>query len=373
MEFFNKREDVIDLELTPYGEYLLAQGDFKPELYAFFDDEILYDSKFAGVDTETQNSIKDRIKEVPRLKTQYMFTNTELPSIKELDELIDAAPAGSGIPHYYVLEKLGKLNLQPADYIKQYALPWPLGNSSFESDKAPAWDINLLYNDFSSSAGYVPVTFFTSSMHPHLKIPQLDVTIEYKTKGYPSTGTPETSEDNTKKVNNLRLKEFDELHENPPLYEDGYYDFQEDFVVLEINEHNVPFLKENFDIEVFEVWEDPKYVKYDEELVQKYFTRKSSIVNDKGLLKSQEEIIKSNEDDLELRLLPLNQTYVNHFFNIYVDHEIDKDLMCQLNPNVKQKGYFISDPLDCVKDDEVNILSSDIYKEAVETTPECDF
>ena len=55
-----------------------------------------------------------------------------------------------------------------------------------------------------------------------------------------------------------------------------------------------------------------------------------------------------------------------------VDHEIDTDLMCQLKPNIKQKGYFVSDPLDCAKDNEVNILSSDIYKEANETTPECD-
>jgi len=368
MEFFNKKEDVIDLELTPYGEYLLSKGDFKPEFYAFFDNEILYDGTFAGTNSEAQNKIKDRIKEVPRLKTQYLFTNTELAhvesdfGIEKDDDLATAmikAAMGASILG-------GTLDYPPEMYITQYALPWPLGNSSFDSDKAPAWDIKLLYNHMSSSIGY-----FTSSMHPYLKIPQLDITIRYETEAIPLSKTPETSNDNTNKVDRLRLKEFDELHENPPLYEDGFYDFQEDFVVLEINEHNVPFLKENFDIEVFEVSYDSGN-KYDFELEHKSFVRKPSVVNEKGLLKSEEETIKSNEEDLELKLLPLDKTYVERFFNVYIDHEIDTDLICKLNPNVKQKGFFISDPLDCIKDKEVNILSSDIYKKMIETPPECD-
>jgi len=356
MEFFNKKEDVMDLELTPYGEYLLSQGDFKPEFYAFFDDEVLYDGKWAGTDAEEQNLIKDRIKEVPRLKTQYLFTNTELPNFEELQQM--------GLDPY--APDPGTLSYPPEMYIKQYALPWPLGNSSLDSDKAPAWDINLLYNSLSSSIGY-----FSSSMHPYLKIPQLNVIIQYETEALPLNKSPKTSEDNSKKAENLRLKEFDELHENPPLYEDGYYDFQEDFIVLEINEHNVPYLKDNFDIEIFEMWTD-KTEKYDMALEQKYFTKKSTVVNEKGLLKSEKEIIKSNDEDLELKLVPLDKSYVNYFLNVYVDHEIEKDLMCQLKPSITQKGFFISDPLDCTEDSEVNILSSDIYKEAVETTPECD-
>ena len=358
MEFFNKKEDVIDLELTPYGESLLSQGDFKPEFYAFFDDEILYDSKWAGVTAtghvdEIQNEIKGRIKETPRLKTQYLFTNTELRNIELFGE--DQSE-----------EKAGMLSYPPKAYIKQYALPWPLGNSSFNSEKAPAWDINLLYNNITGSTGY-----FSSSMHPYLKIPQLNVIIQYETEALPLNIPPRTSEDNNKKAENLRLKEFDELHENPPLYEDGYYDFQEDFIVLEVNEHNVPYLKDNFDIEVYEILTD-KTEKYDTILDQKYFIKKPTIVNEKGLLRSEKEIIRSNDEDLELKLIPFDKSYINSFLNIYVDHEIEKDLMCQLKPDVKQKGYFTSDPLDCTKDDEVNILSSDIYKETSETTPECD-
>ena len=51
MEFFNKKEEVIDIKLTQYGKYLLSQGKFKPVFYSFSDEEILYDSDY-GVGTE---------------------------------------------------------------------------------------------------------------------------------------------------------------------------------------------------------------------------------------------------------------------------------------------------------------------------------
>ena len=35
MEFFNKKEEVIDFKLTEYGKNLLAQGKLKPAYYAF--------------------------------------------------------------------------------------------------------------------------------------------------------------------------------------------------------------------------------------------------------------------------------------------------------------------------------------------------
>jgi len=38
MEFFNKKEEVLDVQLTEYGKYLLSQGRMKPAFYAFYDD-----------------------------------------------------------------------------------------------------------------------------------------------------------------------------------------------------------------------------------------------------------------------------------------------------------------------------------------------
>ena len=48
MKFMNKKEDVLDIRMTPYGEYLLSQGRFKPEYYAFYDDNILYETLYTN-------------------------------------------------------------------------------------------------------------------------------------------------------------------------------------------------------------------------------------------------------------------------------------------------------------------------------------
>ena len=44
MGLFDKKEDVLDIQLTQHGKYLVSKGKFKPTYYAFFDDDIVYDS-----------------------------------------------------------------------------------------------------------------------------------------------------------------------------------------------------------------------------------------------------------------------------------------------------------------------------------------
>ena len=48
MEFFDKKEEVLDVQLTEYGKYLLSTGRMRPVYYAFFDDDILYDTNAAS-------------------------------------------------------------------------------------------------------------------------------------------------------------------------------------------------------------------------------------------------------------------------------------------------------------------------------------
>ena len=80
MEFFDRKEEVLDLELTQYGKYLLSIGKLKPAYYAFYDDDINYDTQYQGdppaLDhtavssgpTENQKDTESRIKETPRIK-----------------------------------------------------------------------------------------------------------------------------------------------------------------------------------------------------------------------------------------------------------------------------------------------------------------
>ena len=77
MAFFNKKEEVIDIKITQFGKDLLSRGAFKPVFYQFFDDDIIYNSAFAGF-TEHQNDTESRILEnTPKLKTQALTTSVE--------------------------------------------------------------------------------------------------------------------------------------------------------------------------------------------------------------------------------------------------------------------------------------------------------
>ena len=85
MSYFDPKEEVIDLKLTPHGEFLLSIGKLNPVFYAFFDDDIVYDNNWASVTTEKQNQTEPRIQEeTPRMHTQVSFSDREisLPGIE---------------------------------------------------------------------------------------------------------------------------------------------------------------------------------------------------------------------------------------------------------------------------------------------------
>ena len=48
MAFINKKEQVLEIELTSYGKYLTSVGKFKPKYYAFYDGDIIYHGLYAG-------------------------------------------------------------------------------------------------------------------------------------------------------------------------------------------------------------------------------------------------------------------------------------------------------------------------------------
>ena len=62
MSFFNKKEEVLDIQLTQLGKYLLSKGKLKPVYYAFSDDEILYSTEYVNDGkVETKKETSERI------------------------------------------------------------------------------------------------------------------------------------------------------------------------------------------------------------------------------------------------------------------------------------------------------------------------
>ena len=79
MTFFNKKEEVLDVQLTQLGKYLLSKGKLKPHFYVFSDDEILYDLSYGGEEKkETAKDASNRIqKDTQRMRALYEHDGVE--------------------------------------------------------------------------------------------------------------------------------------------------------------------------------------------------------------------------------------------------------------------------------------------------------
>ena len=155
MSFFDKKEDVINIELTPYGRSLMAKGQLQPAYYSFFDDDILYDSQAAGY-TEEQNLIRTRIlTETPRLRPARSIESVE-----------------NNINVYEMTEP----NHSPHTAFNLKYLTDAMGTSDQNSDYAPSWRSTFIQGEISGS---VESAITGSSIDCVRQIPQINTVIEY--------------------------------------------------------------------------------------------------------------------------------------------------------------------------------------------------
>tara|TARA_A100001391_G_scaffold34001_2_gene18404 strand:- start:137 stop:970 length:834 start_codon:yes stop_codon:yes gene_type:complete len=113
--YFNKKEEVINLELTQYGKYLLSKGKLRPVYYSFYDDDVLYDGAHGGV-LENQNDIVTRIKDTPNLKVVYDFSSSV------------------GFPAPYTKNSMGVVDAN-------HGLSKPIGTIDSAKNFKPAWKV----------------------------------------------------------------------------------------------------------------------------------------------------------------------------------------------------------------------------------------
>ena len=87
MALFNSKEEVINIELTSYGKFLLSRGKLKPAYYSFHDEGIIYDSEYADFQ-ENSNISENRIQqETPHLKPNYSFFSPKASINKDIVQL----------------------------------------------------------------------------------------------------------------------------------------------------------------------------------------------------------------------------------------------------------------------------------------------
>lgn len=338
MSFKNKKEEVIEVKLTQFGKHLLSKGKFKPSYYAFFDDDVIYDWQYTLDSVEAQNYAETRIlEETPITKTQVNFSSAE-DSVHEQVELV----RGNKIEFREALQQ---------DPEKHYAMSAPLGNSSLSSSYSPSWHIKIYGKEFDSQS------LVSQGEQPTLQIPQLNVeNIIYKTL-IASAG---------QQVDYGSFRSVGDAGEGghpdssalmSRVAEDGsIVEISSEHFILDIDEFNTDVLKENYDIEVFIVENEIVNGNNLEKLVPLSFLKKFHNIKD-GILLDDDEVESYSEENID-------STYVEYYFDIEVDEEIDKKLLCDLGyrTDYSRRSYVV---VECDESGEIG-RREDIYSSTAE-------
>ncbi len=298
MEFFDKKEDVIDLELTQFGRHLLSKGQFQPVYYSFFDDNVMYDSNKAGV-SENQNFSEDRIKETPIIKPPAAYSSLE----KEFNSSYEAYLTEHAEGDFVTLQKTAE---------KNYLLPRSLGTSDINKEYSPSWTVRFLKGHMSSSIKHLTLEEKSGGKNT-LLIPQLETRSKAKMQ--------EMTAD--------QASAAQELLDAPSFanYIIAPGSSKEDFtIILKLIENNAPFQKENFDIEIFEIIDQKEGNKTIQALRPLRFSNSLEL---------------NNADDYYSSEVPQeDMNYASHYFDILVDDEIDPNVLCELDPENTKMGVF---------------------------------
>lgn len=267
MSFFDSKQEVLNIELTPYGRNLLARGKFKPEYYSFHDDDVIYDILYASTNGEQQISSSIRIlEETPYLKPQARLTNVDKTSIVSAIE----DPNADTVFHIF-----------------------SMGNSSLTSDYKPAWDVKLLNGKLDSFSQ----TYKKSSLQD-LPIPQInlkDIIFYLKSK-----------------TQNEEKGSLDFI------FPDGTaVSLEKDFILLDIVEKNVDNKKQNFELEIFEV----ETVNSKDVLKRLQFEAEQKFIVDNILLDKPEFALTPIEREKKQLIL------ADNYFGILLDEEIDLEML----------------------------------------------
>lgn len=336
MKFLDKKEQVLDLQLTPHGEYLLSQGLFRPQYYSFHDENVLYDPQYAG-HTDRQNDIEPRIQEeTPQLGTQVVFSDRNIFLRRGLNGVAGSIDSVTGlvINEGSILQTVGEgtsgVTIDGSYHERRMYQPHSyLGTSDTLTTGAPAWSVSMLRGEVTSSARAI-----SGSQTPTIKIPQLNVTLAYT-------------------ISVKRERSFISDTELAIEYPNGeFLDVKPEILLAQVVERNAEFTSENFEIEVFEVVEEksPGLSTYVEKLRPLKFRKPISLVQD-GILLDEDEVIVPVE--------PLSKDYVEYYLNIKVDRQIDEQLICSSVEELKSRGLHVETEIEC--EDTKNISLVDIY------------
>ena len=340
MTFFNKKEDVLEVELTQYGKQLLSKGNFEPYYYAFYDDDIIYDNQFAGMTNETgsnQNAIEERIKDVPRTKVQHVYTGIET-EIQRNNMLIRTGEFINDGKAAFVGKKNPNIKEFEIKNDRNFSSYNSLGNSSLSSDFAPAWNLFMYKGQITGSVPYLN----SSSDAVPKRIPQVDIQLEYlvsvqseeETKAFRQSASEKREP--TSRAERLESMQEDYVVDVLDFPDGTSIKVAQKQLLIKLEELNVDFKNENFEIEVFEMTSSLDITRRKKEvLVPMYFSKK---IPTNSLTGKQSFRIPNTTGDT---------SFIKYFFDLNVDFEIAEQDICPVIQDERKDSNIYDDMYEC--------------------------
>ena len=190
-------------------------------------------------------------------------------------------------------------------------------------------------------------SFAYTGSHTSRRTPQIDASITYKTKirstelkppqPEGADAEPVYDEDGILVPGGIYQPIESEPVLREGIFDDGtFVEVEADYILLDLLEENAPYKMENFDIEVYEVKTETlaNGSTRDELIPMKFKKRNQPIVDD----------ILVDDVGVDSDLDP---SYVEYFFDIFVDSEIGDLTMCKAISELKAKGILVDTEFEC--------------------------
>jgi len=233
MSFFNKKEEVIDIQLTQFGKHLLSIGAFKPVFYRFFDDNILYNSDYASF-AEHQNDTQDRILiETPKVKPSPLTMGVETSFKRETQMINNDARNITSIE-----------SLRQNKHVQDRLLLYPLANQEAGIQDAPVFYLGSHEQDFEPGVEFLHLT----GAGIQKKIPQ--ITVNPKHTIFEDRSDPKPP----RMINNESF--FDLAAEEIVFADNTKLTTVKSNLVIDLEELNVFYGLDNFEVEIYEILDE---------------------------------------------------------------------------------------------------------------------
>tara|TARA_Y100000593_G_scaffold94696_2_gene195169 strand:+ start:717 stop:1718 length:1002 start_codon:yes stop_codon:yes gene_type:complete len=333
MTFFDKKEEVMKIELTPHGKYLLSIGKLKPHSYRFFDENVIYDSNVMGY-SENQNEAHERISnETPILKSNPNITGVET----NIRRFITPSVSMKHLKH-------------PVDDDTITAHAEALGTCAHESKNGSTFGFDV-FGAFLRE-GEIK-NYYSSPNCDNVPIPQIPINMHISSSVY----------------EDAQAESYDENVVST--YADGSgFILNYENPIIRLREFNGFDEKDNFNITAYKVLSSSDGMTYTK---LKFPKRKSLIVGNilTEDIESSEFIIEADVD-VDGFEQEVDESYLGFYVDLIFDRNISDEEICERISDYEVENIFLDDEVICP--DTVDEMRLDIYGSPVseEDLEDCD-